>query len=562
MDGSKVFVPVQTGNTALVDLVEGTEKTIATGNTPDWVGQSHDYNYAIASDYYMAVISFETGAIISSINGISIQNGAVSKSGNHIVASDPLRNEVVLFYEFESPGSLNFIESRPTGSDLEADATYSVSFTPDGEKVVAVNSISGTVSILTTATGALEKIIDLNTFEIYHAGITPDGKYALIAKRNTNTVAVIDLETLELVNEVNSGGVKPDQVFVTPDGKNALAINAGSSDACGVISLTGAPSYVKQFSIANTGISWTNFGIRSSVEFDPIEPYAYLAAPFDEEIQVIDLQSLSPIYSLPLTGFPLQMAISDETEFGIFTAVTQKNENALAIIGGSGNNISLIGSYPCGNNPTRVAYNPAKEQFAVTCTGEGTLEYFDINTLSYESPISFGSTMSPISVKYSKTGHEYVLLRSSDVDVKPHQLVIDGTSYDIPALPMHNFDVSSDGTKVAIPLPATDEVALFLNGPSGWEERIVSTKANAFEIFPNPVVDFLNIKETEVYTLKENHQFMLYDGSGKLVWNIELQEAPLNSLPIPANLKAGNYFYKINNEANLMVQSGKVLIKK
>ncbi|MCB0661864.1 MAG: T9SS type A sorting domain-containing protein [Saprospiraceae bacterium] len=563
MDGSKVYIPVQDGNTALVNLGDQTVKTIATGNTPDWVGQSYDYQYAIAGDYYSAVVDFETGNIVSSTSGISIQNGAVSPAGNHIVASDPLRDEVVLFYEFENPSRLNFVERRPTGSDLEADATYSVKFTPDGEKVLAINSISGTVSILNATTFELEKLIDLNTSEIYHTDITPDSKYALIAKRNTNTVAVIDLESQTVVAEVSSGGVKPDQVYITPDGQHALAINAGSADACGVINLTGFPSLQKQFAISNTGISWTNYGIRSSVIFDPQGEYAYLAAPFDEEVQVIDLQTLSPYYKIPIGGFPLQMDISNETEFGVFTAVIQKNDNTLGIIGGTGNNVSLIGSYPCGSNPTRVAYNPAKEQFGVTCSGEKTLEIFDINSLAFLSPISFGNDLTPIAVHYSQSGNEYVLLRSDDTDRTPHQLVINGTAYNIPALPIHHFDVSGDGTKVAIALPATDQVVLFVNGPSGWQEVLVNLDQQLFDVFPNPAGDYFAVKPNENHTTQhKNYSIALIDAAGKMSFSGNITEANIQQFDLPSALQNGNYFYKISNPEGKQVASGQLAIQR
>lgn len=562
MDGSKVYVPVQDGNTALINLGDQTIKTIATGNTPDWVGQSHDYQYAIAGDYYTAVIDFETGNIVSSINGRSIQNGAVSPAGNHIVASDPLRDEVILFYEFENPADLNFLDRKPTGSELEADATYSVKFTPDGEKAVAVNSISGTVSILNTSTFALEGIIDLNTSEIYHTDITSDSKYALIAKRLTNTVAMIDLETLTVLAEVPSGGVKPDQVFITPNGQHALALNAGSADACGVINITAVPTLEKQFQTSNTGISWTNYGIRSSLVFDPLGEYAYLAGPFDEEVMVIDLQTLSPYYTVPVTGFPLQMDISDVTEFGVFTGVIQKNDNALAILGGTGNNITLIGSYSCGSNPTRIAYNPAKEQFGVTCTSEGTLEIFDINTLSFLSPIGFGPDLDPIAIHYSQSGNEYVLLRSGDVDKTPHQLVINGTPYDIPALPIHNFDVSGDGTKVAIPLPATDEVVLFVNGPSGWKDVLLKMDQTSFEIFPNPIGAVFNVKTTREGLQTEEFTIKLMTSDGKSVFVAPFTGQNLQQIEVPSQLINGNYFYHIQNQKGQLVQSGQMTLQR
>ncbi|MCB0642221.1 MAG: hypothetical protein KDC44_11300, partial [Phaeodactylibacter sp.] len=143
--GSRVFVPCFPENTALVDTENMTFQTVGTGNSPDWVGQSSDYQYALASDYYQAVVDFETGAIVGSFSGYSIQNGAVSPANNRVVATDPLRYESLHFFEFETPTSFNWLGEQSSGSELEGYATYSLNFTPSGEYLTAVNALSSTL---------------------------------------------------------------------------------------------------------------------------------------------------------------------------------------------------------------------------------------------------------------------------------------------------------------------------------------------------------------------------------------------------------------------------------
>ena len=175
-DGSKVFVSCNPENTALVDTDNNTFQTIETGNSPDWVGQSADYEYAIASDYYQAVISFETGEIESSFSGISINSGAVSPANNRIVATDPLRYELVHLFDFENINTYNWIGTQASGSELEGDATYSVTFSPDGKYLAAMNALSGTMSLFDVEMEELVKIIPLGSTETYQVDFTSDSQ--------------------------------------------------------------------------------------------------------------------------------------------------------------------------------------------------------------------------------------------------------------------------------------------------------------------------------------------------------------------------------------------------
>lgn len=561
MDGSKAFVPANPGNTALIDFEAGTYTNITTGNSPDWVGQSPDYNYAISADFNLAIVDFETGAIMSSLNGTSIQNGISSTSHNRLVASDPLRGEGIYFYDFEAVNDLQQINYAPSGSELEADATYEVRFSPDGQKILAVNSLSGTLSIIDVETESLERIIPLGSTETFHVDFTSDSRYALVAKRLENHVSIIDLLSGEIVADVSSGGSKPDQVFVLPGDQFAYAINSGAPDRIGVIALDGADSHLETtINIGNTGISWTNFGIRSDLIFDPSKQYAILANPFDEQIQFIDLATHMVVENIAVEGFPLQLAVVEDEDLGVLTAITLKNGSEIGLVAGVGETAALVGTYSCGDNPTRIAYDTESGNMLVTSEGDKAVQFFSLAELSVVDEMSYTNHI-PIAVHpVANQDKQFVLLKSVDVGQFPHLLEVNGEQYDLPGIPLQYFDVNEDGTKAAIPLPASDQVVLFKEGPLGWESSIISLQAELYRLYPNPIDEQLNFELLPGKQLPTQLRLSLRDASGKLILEQQLPEQSSFTIDRLPSWGAGIYFYELQF-GQQFYQSGKIIFK-
>lgn len=561
-DGRFCLVPTNPGNTTLVDFENETWENIETGNTPDWVGRSTDGNYLFAGDFYIAVIDPELASIESSLNGISIQNGAIG-AGNRVVASDPLRYESLNFYEFENPNDLNITGTSTTGSEFEADATYAVKITPDGEKVLAINSLSGTLSVIDAASESVEAIIPLGSSETFQVDVTSDARYALIAKRLENEVSIVDLESMEVIAEVPSGGSKPDQVFVLPGDEYAYAINAGGGDNIGVIKLDGENSDLETtFSIGNTGISWTNFGIRSDLKFTSDGTHALLANPFDEQVQVIDLEEHEVVETIEVEGFPLQIAVAPDQEFGNFAAVTLKNSGEMAILAGEGNSWSLVEKHTCANNPVRVEYDPSEHMFWVVSTEEGVTQQFSIESMQFVGNENF-NVIQPISLRYANGGRRFTLTRSSDVDATAHRVTVSteltSESYDLPALPIHHFDITNDGTLAAIPHPSSDEVTLLKEEPLGYRISTLSLTAAPYLLFPNPVSETLSFQLKENEVPMANLTFRLFNLEGKLMFEKQITGGDAFYISRKEEWPSGNYIYELKSEANF-VQSGKIIL--
>ncbi len=347
MDGTRAAVPGQSGVIYLGRFDQGDVMSISVTSSPNWIFSSADYQYAIGGQFYLNVIDFETGEIIGSSQGIPIQNGAVSPANNRLVTTDPLRYEGLDYYEFENPGSLNYLMRTPTGSPIEADASYSATLTPDLSRALIANSLSGSLSVINLAEETLEALVPFSSAETYFAEVSPDGAYAYVANRGEDQVEVVDLETFEIVQTVSSGGDRPDQIYALPGGEQAYVLNAGGVDRIGVLRQAGAATELEtSFASGNTGISWINYGLRSNLAITEDGGYGVLATPFDDAVQIIDLEANEIVASVDLENFPLRTAISDEVPgIGRFAAVTLRNGEGIAIITPIGPNAGLLETY-------------------------------------------------------------------------------------------------------------------------------------------------------------------------------------------------------------------------
>lgn len=562
-DGSKVFVAGYPDNTAWVDFETETWQQIPIGIAPDWVGRSTDGNYFIAGDYYLSVINAETGNVVSALNGISIQNGAVG-AGNRIVASDPLRYESLVFYDFENPNNLSLIGESNTGSELEADATYAVKFTPDGKTLLAINSLSGTLSVIDVEAETLDAIIPLGSTETFQIDVTADGNYALVAKRLENKVSIIDLQSNEVVADISSGGIKPDQVFVLPGGEYAYVLNAGSNDNIGVIALDGANSSLQTtIDIGNTGVSWSNYGIRCDLKFSADGAFALLANAFDDQVQVINLSSHSVVGNIAVEGFPLQIAMSSEIDqLGFFAAITLKNSDEIAILAGNSNSWDLLGIYPCADAPDRITYDPVEEAFWVVSSSDGKTQKFSIVSLTFEAENTF-LNRTPIATRYVESGRGFTLLRSDEAEIFAHQLQVteagDMQTYDLPSLPIHHFDVSSDGHLVGIAHPATDEVSILKETGVGFKEVVINLSKQPYLLFPNPTTEQLYFEKQEATPTYKSILFRLFDRDGELIWEENVIAGEVLLFARKKHWPDGGCFYELSTDGG-KIQSGQVIL--
>ena len=96
--------------------------------------------------------------------------------------------------------------------------------------------------------------------------------------------------------------------------------------------------------------------------------------------------------------------------------------------------------------------------------------------------------------------------------------------------------------------------AFYVGGLTGAEDL---DTGNNFQIYPNPVHDFLTIEIENV--LSEDHQFQLFDELGRLVLKRDLPFLQTQYQISLTQIPAGFYHYSITNDRNL-IKTGKLVV--
>lgn len=555
-DGTKVYTGIGGNEAAIINLATSDIKVLQNIGSPDWVSNTADGRYAISGDFFFSIIDFETDDVVETIQGIPHLTGAVSPIGPQIISAHPIRFEGVYYYDIDlNTEDLQFLGSSATGSALEADASYSVHITPDQTKAVVVNNLSRSLSIIDLATKSLSSIIPLGDSEVFFGTITPDSKYALVSRRLLDDFVSVNLETGEIVAETSSNGGRPSSIVIKDDTECYVA-NAASGDRLARFSLTnGVPTLESGISNPwNVGVSWTNYGIYSDVTLTQDQTKLVTASSFTDELVVLDVNTLQVLQTIPTGAFPLQIEWSDD---GQILLLTLKNQDAVQLGFYDGNTVALIDPIDVAENLTRAAFNPIDSTFAVCSNNENRIAYINAEEGMVEGFQNFGD-YTPLAVDYGVNLEEWVLLRAPSGSNLPHQLQVGSTRFDLPALPIHHYGQSDDGSILAIPHPGTDQLSIFEFTPLGTQQSEISLRPeNLYQIGPNPVQDIIHFQRKEPVQSLVN--CTVFTQQGTIVR--QLKQVPGEGFSINVkDIPAGIYTYVVQENGKL-VGSGKFVVQ-
>jgi YVTN family beta-propeller protein len=136
-----------------------------------------------------------------------------------------------VFVTTETPQALLELDAA-TGKILHVwptnqQRTHMIVTTPDEKKFYTTNTVSGSVSVIDRATGAVKVLPTGPGSE--GIAISPDGREVWIGVRAGDKVAVISTATDEIVTTFESGGKGPSRVKFSPDGKEVWVANTTSN---------------------------------------------------------------------------------------------------------------------------------------------------------------------------------------------------------------------------------------------------------------------------------------------------------------------------------------------
>jgi YVTN family beta-propeller protein len=227
----------------LVDAASGQVLTkLPTGQGPHEVAISPDGRTAYIPDYGAFAV-YPPGdqthtRLGNTITVIDLAKRAVRAKfdvGSHVGPHDVLvsRDGKYLWVTTETPMALMELDAV-TGELLhlwptKQDRVHMVVPAPDEKKFYLTNTVSGSVSVLERASGAVKVIPTGPGTE--GIAISPDGREVWVGSRQDHKVEVISTASEAVVATFASGGQGPVRLAFTPDGAQVWVTNAASDTA-------------------------------------------------------------------------------------------------------------------------------------------------------------------------------------------------------------------------------------------------------------------------------------------------------------------------------------------
>jgi len=180
----------------------------------------------------------------------------------------------------ETPQSLLEIDTA-TGKIVnqwmtKQERSHLVVVTPDEKKFYVTNTVSGSVSVVERATGAVKVIPVGKGAEAIT--ISPDGREVWVGLPADNKIAVIPTAKDEIAETLDSGGKQPQRIRFTPDGKEVWVSHV-AADTLTVIDAQGRKV------VANVSVGKRPQGIV----FSPDGRRGYFALSGSNQVAVIDV---------------------------------------------------------------------------------------------------------------------------------------------------------------------------------------------------------------------------------------------------------------------------------
>jgi YVTN family beta-propeller protein len=267
-DGKRVYVAAGTAGIVVLEaaLIQTVSSEAITGFTAGGSGSYAPHALAISPDgarLYVAdnlnggvvrIVTLTSGSVLSTASfgaGLVPVGIAANPDGNqiYVAITDPARRakDFIGVLDARSGAAVGTAIPIATGA-----APTSVAFSPDGRKAYVANRGADTVSVIDTASGAINR-----TLTGFHAptdvAVSPDGSKILVTNNADDTVMIVDASSSASVPVsivVAAAPVSaPTGIAVSPDGARAYVADALASSVSEIGS-----SAVLTIALAGTGI--------------------------------------------------------------------------------------------------------------------------------------------------------------------------------------------------------------------------------------------------------------------------------------------------------------------
>jgi YVTN family beta-propeller protein len=356
-DGTKAAVSVQNG-TQIVDLgtgvffgVQSTASVNAMLSTPD--GQ-----YVLAVGFNGSLISYATGTIVNTLNGlVSTYVGAVAPSGQRAAMLSNHNGEDLLVVN--TNGAAGFLEGRvPSGPPPEGDASRDVAISADGTIAVATNILGANASVIDVATGSMLAIVPVGARPA-DVALTPDRSKAVVANLDSTFASVIDLGTHAVTNVPIS--TRGSEVEISPDGRYAYVAVVTGGDGVWRIDLTTSAVAGPKLLTGDMGSVFYLFQQSSGMTLSPDGATLAVCGSFTNNVTLIDTATWSVSATVAVGTMPARAAFSADSQTAY---VANKTTNTVSELRNTGA-WNVVRTIPVGAQPFEMAVDSAGQRLYV-----------------------------------------------------------------------------------------------------------------------------------------------------------------------------------------------------
>ncbi|CAG0964726.1 Hydrazine synthase subunit beta [Phycisphaerales bacterium] len=331
-------------NVIFVDLASGvTDATISTGTVGDIEILG---NFAFVSNFNSSVINWTTRTLTASLTLAACVETAVTPVGNRVVALNSRFREDAHFYTIGGPNTADGFVA--TGPAPEGDCTKMLGITPDGNTLIACNTISRNVSIVDLNSSAVRAVVNTGD-RVSGVNTTADSRYAVVANSDQSTVTIIDLTTDAAVSTLPIA-TRPWHVAMSPTGPTAAVLTVAGTDMIHWINVNGAASSVIGTTVAGqTGniLAYT-YAETSGIAFNPSGTILAVCRSFDDQLRLIDASTRTVIADVTVGDFPIWVSFTPD---GTLAYVSNAFSNTVSVVSINGASSTTIATITGFNSP-------------------------------------------------------------------------------------------------------------------------------------------------------------------------------------------------------------------
>ena len=325
-----------------IDLADGgTDAIIGTGTVGD-IELSSDGAYAFVGNVNSRLIDLASQSEVGTFTFGPTYELAVSPTAPEAVGVNNRFREDLHFYDISGPGG-GFLGAIPSGEPAEGDSPRSLAMSADGSTLVVVNNTSSNAAVVDVESNTVRAYVDTGLRSL-EAAVDATGTRAVVTNGDDDTVTLIDLTTDTVAHTFSIPG-RPSEVEMSPDGSMAYVTSVAGVDRLWFLDLD-TPAVVSSLPTGQMGAVFYTYNVFSGIDLSPDGSTLAVCVSFDNELLLVDTQSMTELDRVPVGDFPMQVSFSPDGGRAYVTNAFSDNLYVIDVAGASSSVDGIVDGIP------------------------------------------------------------------------------------------------------------------------------------------------------------------------------------------------------------------------